>query len=305
MTPRRVLPGLRARDTLHGVLQGWQGFGSLLRPFSRPEARVMPGTGGGAILQLNEARQQLRVATEEIARMKLAAAAVRARQMEFVAFVAHELRGPLAPIRTATSVLSQGRPEDIVAMRTIIERQVAHMSRMIDDLLDVSRASTGKLRLVPGHVDIDDVVAQAVENAAPAIARRGQRLEIAGLDDAGDLVGDLLRLVQVLSNLLDNASKYSPDGQTIQLDIRGLADAIELSVIDSGIGLSSQALKNVFDPFAQQAHAVGFNPTGLGIGLAVVRDVVEAHGGRVTASSAGLGHGSRFVVTLPRQATRA
>lgn len=109
--------------------------------------------------------------------MKLTAESVRARQMEFLAFVAHQLRNPLAPIRTAASVASHGRPEDVVAMRPIIERQVTQMNRMIDDLLDVSRANTGKLRLIPG----------------------------------GDLDGDLTRLIQVLSNLLDNAPKYSPD----------------------------------------------------------------------------------------------
>jgi signal transduction histidine kinase len=103
----------------------------------------------------------------------------------------------------------------------------------------------------------------------------------------------------------DNASKYSPDGQTIQLAVRLLEHSVELTVVDSGIGMSIKALKNIFDPFAQERHAVAFNASGLGIGLAVVRDVVEAHGGRVTASSAGLGHGSRLVVTLPRKALRA
>jgi signal transduction histidine kinase len=254
----------------------------------------------GLLRQLAEARRQLQLATAEVAQLKLAAEDVRARQTEFLGFVAHELRHPLAPIRTATAVLSHGRPQDMVPMRTIIERQIAQMSRMIDDLLDVSRASTGKLRLIPGHVRINDVVALAVETVAPAMTRRGQRLDVIGLDDDGDLDGDLTRLIQVLSNLLDNASKYSPDGEAIQLTVRLLQQSVELSVVDNGIGMSIKALKNVFDPFSQELHAVGFNATGLGIGLAVVRDVVEAHGGRVTASSAGLGRGSRFVVTLPR-----
>ena len=190
-------------------------------------------------------------------------------------------------------------------MRTIIERQVAQMSRMIDDLLDLSRASTGKLRLVPGRVDIREPFERAIENASPAMARRGQRLEVDGLKDADELDGDLTRLIQVLSNLLDNASKYSPDGQAIQLAVRLAEHSVELTVVDSGIGMSSNALKNIFDPFSQEPHAVGFNSSGLGIGLAVVRDIVEAHDGRVAASSAGLGHGSRFVVTLPRRALRA
>jgi len=302
MTPRRILPTLRARDTLHDVFYGWHGFGSMLRPFARSEVRV--ASSSGATRQLAEARQQLQLATAEVAQLKLAAESARARQMEFLAFVAHELRNPLAPIRTATAVLSQGRPEDGIAMRTIIERQVTQMSRMIDDLLDVTRASTGKLRLIPGQVRIGELVAHAVDSVAPAMTKRGQHLEVRGLDGAGDVEGDLTRLTQVLSNLLDNSSKYSPDGQCIQLTIKPLDHSVELAVVDSGIGMSLKALKNIFDPFTQELHAVGFNATGLGIGLAVVRDVVEAHGGRVTASSAGLGYGSRFVVTLPREATR-
>jgi len=298
MTPRRVLPGLHRHDTFHDVFQRWRGFGSIFRPLARSEAPVAPGID--LLRQLAEARQQLQQATAEVAQLKLAAEGVRARQMEFLAFVAHELRHPLAPIRTATAVLGHGRPQDIVPMRTVIERQIAQMSRLIDDLLDVSRASTGKLRLIPGHVRVNDLVAHAVENVAAAMTRRGQRLDVIGLDDAGDLDGDLTRLIQVLSNLLDNASKYSPDRQTIQLTVRFLEHSVEFSVVDNGIGMSINALKNIFDPFVQELHAVGFNATGLGVGLAVVRDIVEAHGGRVTASSAGLGHGSRFVVTLPR-----
>ena len=305
MTPRRVLPGLRARGPFHDVFTGWRGFGSILGPIARSEVRVSPGTGGSR--QLSEARLQLQLAEAEaeVAELTRAAESVRARQMEFLAFVAHELRNPLAAIRTSTAVLSHGRPEDAIAMRTIIERQVAQMVRMIDDLLDVTRSSTGKLRLVTGTVNLGDVVSHAVENAASAFASRGQRLDIDGMDEPVELDGDHTRLIQVFSNLLDNASKYSPNGTSVQLTVRPLEHSVEITVVDSGIGMSIKALKNIFDPFAQELHAVGFNATGLGIGLAVVRDVVEAHGGRVTASSAGLGHGSRFVVTLPCAPTRA
>ena len=197
--------------------------------------------GSGVLEQLAEARQQLQVAAAEIARLKLAAESVRARQMEFLAFVAHELRNPLVPIRAAASVLALGRPEDVIAMRTIIERQVTQMSRMIDDLVDVSRASTGKLRVISGRVHLEEVVTHAMDNVSPAMATRGQRLEIKGLEGAGDLDGDLMRLIQVLSNLLDNASKYSPDGQAIQLEVNPLEHSIELTVVDSGIGMSIKA----------------------------------------------------------------
>ena len=232
--------------------------------------------------------------------MKIAVEGARIRQMEVLAFIAHELRNPLAPIRTAAGILGRGRPEDIVAVRTLIERQVGQMSRLIDDLLDVSRASTGKFRLVLAPVRVDDIVARAVESAEPAMAGRGQQLDVSGLDHSVHLNADGARLIQVLSNLLDNASKYSPKGQQIQLNVRCLDQSVELSVLDRGIGISIHAMKHIFDAFNQELHAVGFNATGLGIGLAVVRDVVEAHGGRVTAFSEGLGYGSRFVVTLPR-----
>jgi len=237
--------------------------------------------------------------------MKIAVEGARIRQMEVLAFIAHELRNPLAPIRTAASILGRGRQEDIVAVRTIIERQVGQMSRLIDDLLDVSRASTGKLRLVLAPVRVDDLVARAIEAVEPAMAGRGQQLDIIGLDDSVYLNADGTRLIQVLSNLLDNASKYSPKSQKIQLNVRCLEQSVELSVLDRGIGISINAMKHIFDAFNQEPHAVGFNATGLGIGLAVVRDVVQAHGGCVTAFSEGLGYGSRFVVTLPRNVAGA
>jgi len=302
MTPRRLLPGLRARDPLPAGWHGWHGLGAIFRPHASGE-RILT-LNMGLQRQLAEARHQLQLAAAEIEQLKRAAEGVRARQAEFLAFVAHELRNPLAPIRTAVEVLSRGHAQDIPAMRSIVDRQVAQMSRMIDDLLDVSRASTGKLRLIPGHVCLSEVVAHAVDNVAPALSRRTQHLDIVRSGDDDTLDGDQTRLIQVLSNLLDNASKYSPDGQAIELTVTLLAQSVELCVVDHGIGMSSTALKNIFDPFAQEQHAVGFNSSGLGIGLSVVRDVVEAHGGRVSAFSAGLGRGSRFVVSLPRAAPR-
>ncbi len=299
MMPRRTLPGLPSRPVLQGVVQAWRGLAAIVRPRARGRACVAPDAGLSS--QLDALHQQLRVAAIELEQMKRVAEHARARQAEFLAFVAHELRNPLAPIRTAVAVLADGRGGDPVAMRTLVERQVVQMSRMIDDLLDVSRAGTGKLRVVVARVHVADFVAQALANVAPALARRGQHLEVCGLEGAGDLDGDQTRLTQVLSNLLDNASKYSPGGQAIQLVVRPWAQSVELCVADQGIGMSIGALRTIFDPFAQQLRAVGFNPSGLGIGLAVVRDIVEAHGGRVTASSPGLGQGSRFVVSLPRR----
>lgn len=298
VTPRRSLPGLRARDRMSDVFQGWRRLGSAFRLLAQAEAQ------SARLLavqrQLDESQQKLQRAALEMDAMRIAVEGARIRQMEVLAFIAHELRNPLAPIRTAAGILGRGRPEDVVAVRTIIERQVGQMSRLIDDLLDVSRASTGKLRLMLAPVRLEDIVARAIEAAEPAMAARGQQLDVTGLDHSVHLNADGTRLIQVLSNLLDNASKYSPKGQQIQLNVRCLEYSVELSVIDRGIGISIHAMRRIFDAFNQELHAVGFDATGLGIGLAVVRDVVEAHGGRVTAFSEGLGYGSRFVVTLPR-----
>ena len=298
VTPRRSLPGLRARDKMHEVFQGWRRFGSAFRLLA--DAQTRSGRYRAVQRQLDDSQKKLQRAESEMDSMRMAVEGARVRQMEVLAFIAHELRNPLAPIRTAAAILGGGRTEDIVAVRTIIERQVGQMSRLIDDLLDVSRASTGKLRLVRALVRVDDLVARAIEAAEPAMAGRGQHLDVIGLDSSVTLNADGTRLIQVLSNLLDNASKYSPKGQPIQLNVRCLEQSVELSVLDRGIGISIHAMKHIFDAFNQEPHAVGFNATGLGIGLAVVRNVVEAHGGRVTAFSEGLGYGSRFVVTLPR-----
>jgi signal transduction histidine kinase len=216
-----------------------------------------------------------------------------------LAFVAHELRSPLAPIRTAAALITIGGPEDLRRAQAIIERQVAHMSRTIDDLLDLSRARTGKLRLEPGMLDISEVVDRAVSACQPAMVRRGQRLEIRGPDGRCALHADVVRLTQILSNLLDNASKYSPDGQAISLTVRRVGRDVELIVADNGIGIDPASMERVFHPFAQDPHAIGFNASGLGLGLAVVHELVTAHGGHVVASSDGIGLGSRFVVTLP------
>jgi signal transduction histidine kinase len=298
VTPRRSLPDLRARDKMHDVFQGWRRFGSAFRRLAN--AQTQSDCYRAVQRQLEESQQKLQRAASEMDRMRIAVEQVRVRQMEVLAFVAHELRNPLAPIRTAAGILGRGRAEDIVAVRTTIERQVGQMSRLIDDLLDVSRSSTGKLRLVPAPVRIDDLVARAIEAVEPAMAGRGQKLDVIGLGNPVYLNADGTRLIQVLSNLLDNASKYSAKGQQIQLNVRCLEQSVELSVLDRGIGISIHAMKHIFDAFNQELHAVGFNATGLGIGLAVVCDVVEAHGGGVTAFSEGLGYGSRFVVTLPR-----
>jgi signal transduction histidine kinase len=221
------------------------------------------------------------------------------RQVEFVAFVAHELRNPLGPIRTAAAILTRANAKELEWAQHVIERQVTHLSRMVEDLLDMARGHMGKLRLAIETVELQDCIELAAAACHPAMERRQQRLEMRGLGEECAMQADAVRLTQILSNLLDNASKYSADGQVVHLDVRRLAEAVEVTVTDAGIGIASTALAGVFEPFAQTAHAVRFNASGLGIGLAVARELARSHGGDIAVSSDGIGLGSRFVVTLP------
>jgi signal transduction histidine kinase len=251
--------------------------------------------------QLQEANTQLVLTA--LGAQDLQAAAERAlrQQTEFLAVLAHELRNPLAPIRTAAALLGRVRNDEALVseVQAVIERQVAHMSRLVSDLLDVSRVSTGKLRLERRCVDIAGIIDAAIDACQPTIAARRQRFEVRLPSGELELYGDPIRLAQVVSNLLDNASKYTPEGGEIGLSAVVIAEAVVITVSDSGIGITPEAMPKIFEPFVQEAHAIGFNGVGLGIGLTVVRELVEAHGGQVVASSAGTGLGSEFVVILP------
>ena len=231
----------------------------------------------------------------------LQAAAERAQQQqkEFLAVMAHELRNPLTSIRLASTMLAQPDTSDPARMQAIIEREVTRMARVVGDLLDVSRANTGKLRLERRVVDLAEIINATIDACRPTMDMRLQRFTLRLPERAIAMDADPVRLVQVFSNLLDNASKYTPEGGGIDLTIAIVGDAVEITVSDSGIGISAEALPAVFEPFVQDGHAIGFNGAGLGIGLTVVRELVEAHGGSVVATSGGIGQGSRFVVRLP------
>ena len=223
------------------------------------------------------------------------------RQLDFLATVAHELRNPLAPIRLAAAVLARDRRDDprMARQQAIIERQVAHMSRLIEDLLDGARISTGKLGLDRRTVEMAEVIRLAVETCRPAIDQRAQELTVRLTDAPCHVNGDPVRLVQVFSNLLGNAAKYTPAGGTLSVALARAGDRLAISVADTGIGIGADALPDIFGLFVRDAHAQAFAPHGMGIGLAVVRHLVEAHGGSVVGTSAGAGCGSEFVVTLP------
>ena len=263
--------------------------------------RVAIAEHGRRHAQLQEANQHLVLAALSAHQLQSAAEQTQRRQSDLLALAAHELRNPLTPIRTAAALLGRVRHEELPRVQAIIERQVLHMTRLVSDLLDVSRVHTGKLRLQPVWTDMADVIDAAVETCRPAIDTRLQTFSIQMPARLPELFADPIRLVQVFSNLLDNASKYTHDGGEIRLTVSVRDKDLVFTVIDSGIGISAEVLPTVFEPFVQDTHAIGFNAAGLGIGLTVVRELVEAHGGHVAAASRGTGLGSQFVVTLPRE----
>ncbi len=249
--------------------------------------------------QLREANSELVSAALDAQKLQSAAERAQWRQKESLAVVAHELRNPLTPIRFATAMLGRVSVEEFPRYQAIIESEVEHMVRLIGDLVDMSRVNTGKLRLERRLVDLAVVVEDAANASRPAMDAREQHFNVAAPERAIELDADPVRLAQILRNLLDNASKYTPEGGEIGIAVAVVGDTAVITVSDNGIGISAAALPDVFEPFLQDTHAIGFNGVGLGIGLTVVRELVAAHGGSVEASSAGAGRGSQFVVTLP------
>ncbi|MDP2264403.1 MAG: response regulator [Hydrogenophaga sp.] len=220
---------------------------------------------------------------------------------DFLATLAHELRNPLAPIRTAVHLLGSPRAtEDSRAQATrVIERQVMHVTRLLDDLIDIARITKQRLALKKEVVEVATVVDAAMEAARPLADAKGHRL-VAQVDDPGvRLLVDPVRITQVLSNLLNNASKYTDPGGTIVLAVCCDGPRLRFDITDNGIGLGGDALSKLFVMFSQEKSALDRSEGGLGIGLALVKGLVEMHGGTVSAASEGLGRGSRFVVELP------
>ncbi len=231
----------------------------------------------------------------------IATAQARSRQTEILAMVAHEMRNSLLPIRLAAAQLGQPCKDEaqLPRLRFIIERQLAHLSRLVGDLLDASRAANGKLRLELGLVDLADVIAEAKDACQACVDSRQQRLRTDLPTRALTVHGDPVRLAQIIGNLLTNASKYTPRGGAIEVSVVLADSTVQMTVADNGVGIAAEVLPHVFEPFVQDARAVAFDGAGLGIGLSVVRELVRAHGGNVVARSAGHGLGSQFVVTLP------
>jgi signal transduction histidine kinase len=220
---------------------------------------------------------------------------------EFLAILAHELRNPLAPIRNAVEIMSRF-PIDNPKLRwsrDVIDRQALHLTRLVDDLLDISRITRGTIRLAQEPVRTDTIIARAVEALQPMIAEHRHELSIDCPDGSLLVRGDLTRLVQILGNLLNNAAKYTNDGGRINLSVRRDADFVEFRVKDNGIGIAPDSQAKLFNLFSRLETTDDRTPGGLGIGLALVRKLVEMHSGEVAVRSAGVGHGSEFVVRIP------
>jgi len=225
---------------------------------------------------------------------------------EFIAILAHELRNPLAPIRSSVEVMAQ-LPIDnaqLVWARDVIGRQVTHLSRLVDDLLDVSRITRGTIKLTREPIDIRTLLNRTIESAQPIIAERRHRLMVECTDYDAVVEGDLTRLVQVLGNLLNNAAKYMNPGGTIRLAASVRDWSVEFRVTDTGIGISPEALPKLFNLFSRVHEEAEWAPSGLGIGLALVRQLAELHGGTVSVASAGHDQGSEFTVRLPLSARK-
>jgi signal transduction histidine kinase/ActR/RegA family two-component response regulator len=229
------------------------------------------------------------------------------RKDEFLAMLAHELRNPLAPIGAAASLLAASRCEEIQlrGIAAVITRQVRHMSGLIDELLDVARVTRGLITLDKVTLDAKKIVAEALEQARPGIEARGHRLQVSQPAQPACISGDHKRLVQVLSNLLNNAAKFTPEGGTIQVELAIDERFIQIAIADDGIGMTPDLLARAFELFAQGERTLDRSQGGLGIGLALVHSLVQLHDGSVKASSPGLGHGSRFTICLPKIAPAA
>ena len=251
--------------------------------------------------RLESEQENLRQSVELQRQMRDAMTESDRRKDEFLATLAHELRNPLAPVRNAIHILRARMPPtpELQWARDVIDRQVTQMTRLIDDLMDVSRISRGTFELRRERVALDDVVRSAVETSRPGIDASGHELSVYLASEPIYLDADVIRLAQVFANLLNNAAKYTGPGGRIAVTAEREVGMVSVTVQDSGIGIPAEKLTQVFEPFTQLDHSLERSRGGLGIGLALARRLVEMHGGTIEAHSPGPGGGSQFVVRLP------
>jgi signal transduction histidine kinase/ActR/RegA family two-component response regulator len=286
--------------TEQGELIGTLAFGSRERGRFRARQLELIDTFASLVsTQLGRLRNERRLAA--------AAARLRAadqRKDEFLAVLAHELRNPLAPIRNSVQLLEAAGAVADPTVRdacAVIDRQVQHLMRLVDDLLDMGRIGRGTVALATERIDLREVVRQALETSRPLFAAACHEVALTLPEEPVAVAGDFTRLVQVAANLLNNAAKFTPTGGRVEVTVEPpTPDAAALRVRDNGRGMDSATLANVFDMFYQRTRGAAREGGGLGIGLALVKNLVTLHGGTVEAASAGVGQGSEFVVRLPR-----
>jgi signal transduction histidine kinase/ActR/RegA family two-component response regulator len=270
-------------------------------PRGEPSPPSDAGTSEQLVDKLREANQNLILATLEAQALKEHAEGARQRQQEYLSMLAHELRNPLGAIKTAAALLE--RLPDVAPqahrLQQIIARQADHMAGLLNDLLDAALVNSHKIALETQSVPLAGVIERAVETVQPRLDEQNQRLTIDMPAAAITIPGDAIRLVQIFSNLLVNASKFTPAGGNI--GVRAVLDApcVAVSVIDDGAGMAHDVLPHIFELFTQGPRTLARSEGGLGIGLNIVRNLVGLHGGTVQADSPGLGKGSTFTVRLP------
>jgi len=267
--------------------------------FAYTPLRNAHGQVDGVLVIASDVTDQV-VARREISGLREAAEAANRAKDEFLAMLGHELRNPLAPILTALQLLKLRGVDAAERERGIIERQVKHLVSLVDDLLDVSRITRGKIELRRAPVELADVVARAIEMSSPLLEQQRHDLRVDVPRTGLTVHADAGRLAQVVANLLTNAAKYTEPGGTIAVRGRAEDEDVVLTVRDSGIGIDAEMLPRIFDLFAQERQTLERSQGGLGLGLAIVRSLVVMHGGSVFATSEGKGHGAEFTIRLGR-----
>lgn len=271
-------------------------------PVSVSAASITDDGGSVRCLVISDLRMRKDVSRLRAMRDELAIA--NRRKDEFLAMLGHELRNPLAPVRQAVELLQANATEDdpdfLRRARSVIARQIVHLTRLVDDLLDAGRITQGTLVIRPEPIDLRDVIEAAVESTDRLVVRRGHRLDKRLPSHPVSCVGDAVRLTQVVTNLLSNAAKYTPRGGTIEVELREDREWATICVRDSGRGIPPELLPHLFEPFVRGMTTIDRRTGGLGVGLTLVQRLVELHEGRVEADSEGEGRGSEFRVVLPR-----